>query len=89
VVREHFLKSTDDLASQALARILAGKMNTLDAVRKSGWARFLMTLRFRHPDLLAEARAGIALLWKHHDMFTTSWRISSKSMLFMARCPAA
>jgi len=25
---EHFLKFTDDLASQALARILAGRMNT-------------------------------------------------------------
>ncbi len=65
-----FLKSTDDLASQALARILAGQMSTLDDLRKSGWARFLMTLRFRHPDVVSEIRDRIAILWKDHTVFT-------------------
>ena len=67
---KEFLKSTDDLASQALARILAGQMHTLDDLRKSGWTRFLMTLRFRHPDLVSEMRDKIAILWRNHDVFT-------------------
>jgi hypothetical protein len=67
---EAFLQSTDDLASQALARIIAGQMHTLDDLRKSGWARFLMTLRFRHPDLVSEMRNKIANLWRNHDTFT-------------------
>ena len=41
-----FLQSTDDIASQVLAKILAGQMKALDNLQKSGWARFLMTLRF-------------------------------------------
>jgi hypothetical protein len=65
-----FLQSTDDLASQALTRILERQMDTLDDLRKSGWARFLMTLRFRHPDVVAEVRAGITALWKNHGRFT-------------------
>jgi hypothetical protein len=67
---EAFLKNTDDLASEAITRILAGRMETLDSVLRSGWVRFLMTLRFRHPDMLAEMRQIIAYLWSNHDAFT-------------------
>jgi hypothetical protein len=69
---ERFLKSTDDHAAQALTRILRGRMHTLDDRRKSAWARFLMTLRFRHPDVVVEMRDQIATLWKNHDAFTRS-----------------
>jgi hypothetical protein len=65
-----FLQSTDDLASQALTRIMNGQMHTLDNLRKSGWTRFLMTLRFRHPDVVPEIRDAIAVLWADHDRFT-------------------
>jgi hypothetical protein len=65
-----FLRLTDDLASQALMRILNGQMHTLDDLRKSGWARFLMALRFRHPDVVPELKDAIAALWKDHDRFT-------------------
>jgi hypothetical protein len=67
---EKFLTSTDDQAAQVLERILNRQMHTLDNFRKSAWARFLMTLRFRHPDLVAEMRNQIAALWKNHDIFT-------------------
>jgi len=67
---EAFLRSADDLGSQALRRMLAGQLHTLDDLRKSGWTRFLMTLRFRHPDLVSEMRQRIEALWKNHDVFT-------------------
>lgn len=67
---DKFLRSTDELSSQALTRLLAGQLLVLDDLRKSGWVRFLMTLRFRHPDLVAEMRQRIEVLWKNHDPFT-------------------
>jgi hypothetical protein len=67
---KHFLKFTDDVASDALKRILTGEMTSLNDRQKSGWARFLMTLRFRHPDAVVELRESITNLWKTHDIFT-------------------
>lgn len=67
---DKFLRSTDELGAQALARMLARQLDTLDDLRKSGWVRLLMTLRFRHPDLVAEMRQRIEVLWNNHNAFT-------------------
>jgi hypothetical protein len=67
---QQFLKHVDDLASEVLSEIEAGNMAHLNAEQKSGWVRFLMTLRFRHPDLVAEMREAIGRIWAAHDGFT-------------------
>jgi hypothetical protein len=74
-----FLKNTDDLASEVLTRMLAGRMDTLNNDLRSAWARFVMTLRFRHPDLVAEMRDNITRLWSNHDAFTRSEYQRSRS----------
>lgn len=58
-----FLQQTDDLAAKAIAALLAGK--TLDAIKLSGFSRFLMTLGQRHPDGLPELVAAINRLWNY------------------------
>ena len=65
-----FLGDTDYIASEVLQRMIARDVHSLSDREKSGWVRFLMTLRFRHPDVVAELREGNSKLWKHHDRRT-------------------
>ena len=65
-----FLRDVDTAASLLIDRIIGGQAHALDAQEKSHWARFLMTLHFRHPDVVEELRADNLTLWKHHELFT-------------------
>lgn len=67
-----FLKQTDTSASESIEHIIAGRAHVLNDRQKSEWVRFLMSLHFRHPDVVAEIREGNSALWKNHDRFTNA-----------------
>lgn len=69
-IEEEFMKRLDDRAAQIMKKmVVMVPMNSSDSSR-SDWSRFLMTLRFRHPDCIFELREAIASLWESHDSFT-------------------
>lgn len=58
-----FFRTTDDLASQALAILLGDEPYQFSIGQRSAWARFLVSLVARHPESVARhMAAGAALL---------------------------
>jgi hypothetical protein len=49
-VEEKFMKKTDQLASDALRLLLDDNLVGLNNDMKSAWARFIMSLIYRHPE---------------------------------------
>jgi Protein of unknown function (DUF4238) len=62
-----FLTLTDDLGSIALEKMLTDGPNSLDLRLRSAWARFVMTLRFRTPDVVNELRTSTARAWESNE----------------------
>jgi hypothetical protein len=52
-LEDKFLRSTDQVAADVAKALIEGRLNALDADQKSGWARFIMSLLQRTPEMIA------------------------------------
>ncbi|MBV8466752.1 MAG: DUF4238 domain-containing protein [Burkholderiales bacterium] len=59
VEREFFGKRVDDPAALVMARLLQGRV-PVDAAGRSDWARFLLSLRLRAPEMVRQLRVDAA-----------------------------
>ncbi|MDF3813881.1 MULTISPECIES: DUF4238 domain-containing protein [Rhodopseudomonas] len=58
-----FFQIVDDEGARALHRLIARDPEPWTADARSGWSRFLLSLRLRHPDAMDELRLAIPLIW--------------------------
>lgn len=63
-LEDEFLQTADDDAATALRILLAGEFHRLDTRLKSGWSRFLIGMRMRHPDAMKELRDISLRMWR-------------------------
>lgn len=69
-----FMAPVDGAASDALHRLLAGSNGAWAAQLASSWVRFVLSLRYRHPQAVAEIKAMMAEAWKAaKDELATSY----------------
>jgi len=68
IVEQHFMKRVDQLASDALVKLMNGSARDFDVKLKSGWSRFIMSLIQRNPQKVAWIAERIAEFYeKRHD----------------------
>ncbi|OKO67457.1 DUF4238 domain-containing protein, partial [Bradyrhizobium sp. AS23.2] len=58
-----FFQIVDDEGAKALHRFLRRDPAPWSAEARSGWSRFLLSLKVRHPDAMEELRQAIPRLW--------------------------
>ncbi|MGY3472469.1 DUF4238 domain-containing protein [Bradyrhizobium ottawaense] len=58
-----FFQIVDDEGAKALHRFLMRDPSPWTAEARSGWSRFLLSLKVRHPDAMEELRRAIPRLW--------------------------
>ena len=56
-LEQEFFKTVDNYASLAMQELLAGNLNLNEKLR-SGWSRFLMSLKCRTPNMIAKIRGA-------------------------------
>lgn len=62
-LENRFFKLVDDEGAAALHRLLERDPKPWTAEQRSGWSRFLLSVRLRHPDAMDELRAAIPTAW--------------------------
>jgi hypothetical protein len=58
-LERRFFHQADNLASEALHLLLAGRIPDLDGRTKSAWSRFIMTLMHRSPESVERAKSQV------------------------------
>ncbi|QAU44193.1 DUF4238 domain-containing protein [Bradyrhizobium guangzhouense] len=62
-LENRFFKLVDDEGAIALHRLLERDPNPWTPEHRSGWSRFLLSVRLRHPDAMNELKAAIPTAW--------------------------
>ena len=68
IIEDDFFRHTDQKASDALAFMLANQDSSADmpSTLRSGWSRFILSLRHRNPESLAELKAKCVAALRDH-----------------------
>ena len=64
VVESTFMRMVDTEASAALGKIVCGDPTPWDAKMRSGWTRFILSLRFRNPEAVSVIKRQILDVWE-------------------------
>lgn len=60
---DEFFRTYDNYASLALRKLVNGQLPSMEYKIKYDWARFLVTMRFRHPDPISELKDAVRRIW--------------------------